>query len=94
VPETERLIALWNGGGTAAQVAATLGKSVRAVESKVRKLRVAGHRLSGRRQAVPRITRVVTRRCLHCGHPFPSEHIGNRICRDCLDDGPFRGLVG
>ena len=76
----ETLIALWNAGRSAVEVATRLGVSVRAVESKLGKLRAAGHELVRRRAgAAGRIGRA-RRRCLHCGEMFASDHPGNRIC--------------
>ena len=49
----ERLIELWNGGLSAAQAAARLGTTTRAVECKVHKLRFAGFALAGRRPEGP-----------------------------------------
>ncbi len=66
-----------------------MGFSLRAVESKVRKLRAAGHYLAHRRATSGNGEAAVMRRCLHCQGKFPSQHIGNRICPACLDDGPF-----
>ena len=66
-----------------------MGFSLRAVESKVRKLRAAGHYLASRRAMPENAAPTVMRRCLHCQGKFPSQHIGNRICPACLDDGPF-----
>ncbi len=89
----EDLIRLWNEGCSAAEAAARLGLSPRAVESKVRKLRVAGHHLATRRGGRPRRAQRAARRCLYCGDMFPSSHIGNRICPGCLDEGPFSGAL-
>ncbi len=89
----EDLIRLWNEGCSAAEAAARLGLSARAVESKVRKLRVAGHHLATRRGGRPRRAQRAARRCLYCGDMFPSSHIGNRICTGCLDEGPFSGAL-
>lgn len=89
----EDLIRLWNEGCSAAEAAARLGLSARAVESKVRKLRVAGHHLAARRGGRPRRAQRAARRCLYCGDMFPSSHIGNRICPGCLDEGPFSGAL-
>lgn len=89
----EALIRLWNCGLVTAEIAARLGVTPRAVDSKVRKLRVAGYRLAARRPRCPRTIRRARRKCLHCGALFPSSHIGNRICGTCLEDGPFTGAL-
>ncbi len=92
----ETLIELWNAGRTAAQIAKRLSVSVRAVESKLRKLRAAGHDLVRRRARVAqRAGRAgrARRRCLHCGAMFASAHPGNRICLVCLDEGPFTSAL-
>ncbi len=89
----ETLIALWNAGRSAAEIATRLGVGVRAVESKLRKLRAAGHELVRRRAGMAgRISRA-RRRCLHCGEMFASDHPGNRICLVCLDEGPFTSAL-
>ena len=91
----ETLIALWNAGRTAAEIATRLGVSARAVESKLRKLRAAGHHLVRRRGAAGRVGRAgrARRRCLHCCEMFTSEHPGNRICSLCLEEGPFTSAL-
>jgi hypothetical protein len=76
----ETLIELWNGGHSAAEIATRLGVSARAVESKLSKLRAAGHELVWRRASVAVRVGRARRRCLHCGEMFASEHLGNRIC--------------
>ena len=84
------LVRLWDEGLTATEVAARLGKTTRAVECKVHKLRAAGHRLAPRRFAQgPSQARRARRRCLYCGGTFLSSHAGNRLCPVCLADGPF-----
>jgi hypothetical protein len=91
-PETvEALVQLWNQGLTAPEVGARIGKTARAVECKVHKLRAAGHALPPRR-AIDEPERV-SRRCLYCGEDFPSSHPGNRLCPGCLADGPFTSTV-
>ncbi len=85
----ENLITLWNQAHTSVKIGLRLSLPVRAVESKVRKLRAAGHVLEIRRPTKPRKLGRTTRRCLHCGRNFPSSHVDNRICEACLDDGPF-----
>lgn len=89
----EALIRLWNGGLSASQVARRLGKTVRAVESKLRKLRTAGHRLETRRPATPRRAGSAPRKCLYCGEIFASTHVGNRLCPTCLEEGPFTSAI-
>ncbi len=76
----EALIRLWNSGLSAAQVAARLGATTRAVESKVRKLRVAGYPLDARRSKPPPRLQRARRKCLYCCQGFASSHVGNRIC--------------
>ena len=88
----ETLIRLWNAGLSGPEIASRLGVTARAVESKVRKLRVAGHSLVERRaRAARRAQRAqrATRKCLYCGAMFASAHIGNRLCPTCLEEGPF-----
>lgn len=88
------LVRLWDEGLTAPEVAARLGKTTRAVECKVHKLRAAGHRLAARRRG--RETgraRRARRRCLYCGGSFLSSHPGNRLCAVCLADGPFTSAL-
>ncbi len=89
----ETLIALWNAGRSAAEIAARLGVGVRAVESKLGKLRAAGHDLVRRRAGVARRAGRARRRCLHCGAMFASDHPGNRLCPVCLDEGPFTSAL-
>ncbi len=83
------LIGLWNAGHSAARIAALLRATTRAVESKVRKLRVAGHALAPRRPVRTRRPRHTPRTCLYCGDKFASSHVGNRLCPGCLETGPF-----
>ncbi|MFP6740509.1 MAG: hypothetical protein VCD33_02615 [Alphaproteobacteria bacterium] len=82
---------MWNQGLTAPEVGARIGKTARAVECKVYKLRAAGHSLAPRR-AIDEPARV-SRRCLYCGEDFPSSHPGNRLCPGCLVDGPFTSTL-
>ena len=89
----EALIRLWNSGLSAAQVAARLGATTRAVESKVRKLRVAGYPLASRRPKPPPRLRRARRKCLYCGQGFASSHVGNRICPTCIEAGPFSSAM-
>ncbi len=81
----EALVQLWNQGLTAPEVGARIGKTARAVECKVHKLRAAGHALAPRR-AIDEPERVF-RRCLYCGEDFPSSHPGNRLCPGGLESG-------
>ena len=87
------LIRLWNAGHSAARIAARVGATTRAVESKVRKLRVAGHALAPRRPVRTRWPRRAPRTCLYCGDTFASSHVGNRLCAGCLETGPFTGAM-
>ncbi len=89
----EALIRLWNIGLSAAQVGARLGATTRAVESKVRKLRVAGYPLASRRPKPPPRLRRARRKCLYCGQGFASSHVGNRICPTCIEAGPFSSAM-
>jgi hypothetical protein len=34
---------------------------------------------------------IVTRACLRCGRPFPSEGPGNRICKACKNSTMWQG---
>ncbi len=89
----ETLIRLWNAGLSAPQVAARLDTTARAVDSKVRKLRLAGYSLAARRpRSAPRLRRA-RRTCLYCGRTFASSHAGNRICHTCLETGPFTSAM-
>ncbi len=87
------LIRLWNAGHSAARIAARVGATTRAVESKVRKLRVAGHALAPRWPVRTRWPRRAPRTCLYCGDTFASSHVGNRLCAGCLETGPFTGAM-
>ena len=90
----ETLVRLWDEGHTVAEVAARLGRTVRAVECKIYKLRAAGRALSGRRPTGgPRAAQRARRRCLYCDSMFPSAHPGNRLCPACLEDGPFTSAM-
>ena len=87
------LIRLWNTGLSAARIGTRLDATTRAVESKVRNLRVAGHALATRRPFQARQHRRASRRCLYCGRTFASSHAGNRLCPECLETGPFTGAM-
>ena len=87
------LIRLWNAGLSAARIAARLGATTRAVENKVRTLRVAGHALAPRRSVRARRRRRAPRACLHCGDTFASSHVGNRLCPGCFETGPFTSAM-
>ncbi len=89
----ETLIRLWNAGLSGPEIASRLGVTARAVESKVRKLRVAGHALVERRARAPRRAQRAARKCLYCGAMFASAHIGNRLCPTCLEEGPFTSAM-
>ena len=84
--EIETLQRHWKAGLTTAEIASRLGKTTRAVECKVYKLRVQGWVLPARRRGG-------TERCLFCGDNFASRHKGNRICPGCLEDGPFTSAM-
>ena len=85
------LVRLWDEGLTAAEVAARLGKTAGAVRAKLHKLCAASVPLAGGRRATRR--GCVRRSCLYCGRRFPSEHVGNRLCPGCLEDGPFTSAI-
>ncbi len=89
----ETLIRLWNAGLSGPEIASRFGVTARAVESKVRKLRVAGHALAERRARAPRRAQRAVRKCLYCGAMFASAHIGNRLCPMCLEEGPFTSAM-
>ncbi len=90
---------------TTAEIASRLGKTTRAVECKIYKLRARGCVLPARRRGISgrdddggfhggfhsgnRGDQRARRRCLYCGEDFDSSHRGNRICPCCLEDGPF-----
>ena len=95
----------WNAGLTTAEIASRLGKTTRAVECKIYKLRCQGWLLPARRRAKAephgdhgiihgiRPDQRAIRRCLYCGEGFASSHKGNRLCPGCLDDGPFTSAM-
>ena len=95
----------WNDGLTTAEIASRLGKTVRAVECKIYKLRARGCVLPARRRRIAgpgddggchganRSNQRAHRRCLYCGEDFDSSHRGNRICPGCLEDGPFTSAM-
>lgn len=84
----------WNAGLTTAEIAARLGKSVRAVECKIYKLRARGCILPARRPGkAGQNDQRARRRCLYCGDDFDSSHRGNRICPGCLEDGPYTSAM-
>ena len=97
----ERLRGYWNDGLTTAEIAARLGKTARAVECKIYKLRARGCVLPARRRRLPggghdgerRDDQWARRRCLYCNEDFDSSHRGNRICPTCLEDGPFTSAM-
>ncbi len=92
-PRVEALIDLWNAGLATAEVARDLGATVRAVEGKLHKLRVAGRIIANRRRRPPARSKQAPRRCLYCSRMFASSHVGNRLCPACLEDGPFTGTL-
>ncbi len=84
----------WADGLTTAEIASRLGKTARAVECKVYKLRARGCILPARRpDKAGRSDQRARRRCLYCGDDFDSSHRGNRICSGCLEDGPFTSAM-
>lgn len=99
----------WNEGLTTAEIASRLGKTARAVECKIYKLRARGCVLPARRRGISgrdddgglysglhggnRADQRARRRCLYCGENFDSSHRGNRICPVCLEDGPFTSAM-
>lgn len=99
----ETLMRLWNQGWGTTELARRFAVTTRAIDSKVRRLRVVGHELAARRPRYARRSDVLAapgrpgdhapRCCLYCGALFASSHIGNRICPTCLDEGPFSGAI-
>lgn len=89
----EALVRLWRQGLSTPEIAARLGMTTRAIDSKVRKLRVAGIDLPRRMDERGARTAFAQRRCLHCGQMFASSHIGNRLCPTCLEEGPFTSTI-
>ena len=87
------LVRRWNAGEPSAAIAAALGTTRNAIESKLAKLRRAGSPLTRKRRWRERREARAPRRCLHCGATFASEHIGNRICPTCLAEGPFTSAM-
>ena len=99
----------WVAGLTTAEIASRLGKTARAVECKVYKLRSRGWDLPARRRGLSegdgsggfnggipggnRGSQRARRRCLYCGEDFDSSHRCNRICAGCLEDGPFTSAM-
>ncbi|MSP81934.1 MAG: hypothetical protein EXQ94_03120 [Alphaproteobacteria bacterium] len=88
-----QLVDLWNAGRAARVIAGLMGTSRDAVESKLAKLRRAGRPLARRRAArgTPKVETL--RRCLHCNQDFASQHICNRLCPTCLEEGPFTSAM-
>ena len=101
--EVETVRRHWCAGLTTAEIASRLGKSTRAVECKIYKLRAQGWVLPARRRGASerhggpddgiRPDQRADRRCLYCGESFASSHKGNRICPGCLEDGPFTSAM-
>ncbi len=103
--ETASLQRYWNDRLTTAEIASRLGKTVRAVECKIYKLRARGCVLPARRRVKSdhhaggeclgggQATQRARRRCLYCGEDFDSSHHGNRLCPGCLEDGPFTSAI-
>ena len=103
--EVDALQGHWIAGLTTAEIASRLGKTTRAVECKIYKLRARGWVLPARRRGnsdrhgdhgihrgIQPDQRAI-RRCLYCGESFASSHKGNRICPGCLEDGPFTSAM-
>ncbi len=89
----ETLVRLWRAGHSTPEIATRLGMTARAIDSKLRKLRVAGIDLPRRRRVAGRRVARAQRRCLYCGRLFASSHVGNRLCPTCLEEGPFTSSV-
>ncbi|MFQ5985297.1 MAG: GcrA family cell cycle regulator, partial [Alphaproteobacteria bacterium] len=89
----EELLKLWREGVPVKEIARRFEVTVPAVESKVVRLRSAGYRLARRRAGPPATRAQRLRRCLYCGERFMSEHIGNRLCPACLENGPFTSAM-
>ena len=99
----------WLEGLTTAEIASRLGKTARAVECKIYKLRSRGWDLPARRRKISdragdgggtgfahganRGSQRARRSCLYCGENFDSSHPCNRICAGCLEDGPFTSAM-
>ena len=88
----------WGEGLTTSEIAGRLGKTARAVECKIYKLRVQGCGLPARRKSASghdhgQADQRARRRCLYCSESFDSSHPGNRICPGCLEDGPFTSAM-
>jgi|GEM_PF-4621407 len=89
----ETLVRLWRAGQSTPEIAARLGMTARAIDSKLRKLRTAGIDLPRRRKVAGHRVARAQRRCLYCGRMFASSHVGNRLCPTCLEEGPFTSSV-
>lgn len=89
----DRMVSLWNQGLTAPAIARRVGVTRLGVESKLAKLRRTGVVLARRRSRIDPAPARARRACLHCGHDFDSEHVGNRLCPTCLVDGPFTSAL-
>ena len=90
---TAEVVRLWNAGLSAPEIADRLGATRYAIESKLAKLRRAGVALDRRRRRKMIQPARAIRRCLYCANDFASEHVGNRLCPACLDDGPFTSAL-
>ncbi len=89
---TDEFVRMWNAGREIAEIAQHFGISRAAAISRASRLRRRGRELVRRS---PRETSEgrKTRRCLGCGRPFMSGHIGNRLCWSCADDEIVGGLA-
>ena len=95
----------WLEGLTTAEIACRLGKTARAVECKIYKLRSRGWDLPARRckisdhagdgggmaiaHGADRGSQRALRRCLYFGENSDSSHPCNRICARFFEAGPF-----
>ena len=86
----DALMMYWQQRLSKAEIAVLLNTSVKAVEVRASRLgltrRAADDPLSGEAPLPNRRGGPVKRRCISCGKPFMSEHIGNRICQGCKTD--------
>ncbi len=87
--EMEQLIDLWNNQGrSSSEIGLILGKTPKAIISKIKRLRRRGVELVqqtrwGVRKKQPVNEDKGYRKCLRCRGLFLSKHKLNRICRDC-----------
>lgn len=100
---SEVAIRLWGMGFTTTEMADYFGKTLRAMDSRIRKLRVDGYDLPNRRfdrRAKDNIEDLLAagwtwRDCLYCLSPFlsPYKKSENRLCGICIEHGPFTSTI-